>query len=49
MEFYNYAIDLDPLSKDAFQAKGILLKKLNRLEESEKALKEAFKLDNDDE
>eukprot|EP00347_Sterkiella_histriomuscorum_P017412 403349474 len=48
LDFYNYAIDLDPLSKDAFQAKGILLKKLNRLDEAETALKEAFKLDNDD-
>ncbi|CDW82796.1 tpr repeat protein [Stylonychia lemnae] len=49
LEYYNYAIDLDPLSKDGHQAKGILLKKLERFEESEKALKEGLKLDPEDE
>lgn len=49
LDFYNYAIDLDPLSKDAHLSKGLLLKKMNKFEEAEKSLKEAFKIDNDDE
>jgi lipoprotein NlpI len=28
LEFYNNAIELDPLNKQAFVAKGLLLKKL---------------------
>ena len=48
MEFYNNAIELDPLNKQAYQLKGLLLKNLERLDESEEALKQAFKLDNED-
>lgn len=39
LEFYNNAIELDPLNKQALQLKGILLKKQEKYQESEEALK----------
>lgn len=48
LEFYTNAIELDPLNKQAFQLKGILLKRLSRYSEAEEALKQAFKLDSED-
>ena len=48
LEFYDNAIELDPLNKEAFQAKGLLLKRMERFEEAEAVLKEAYKLDYED-
>lgn len=48
LEFYSNASELDPLNKEALQLKGLLLKKLQKMQESEAALKQAFKLDPDD-
>lgn len=48
LEFYTNAIELDPLNKQALQLKGLLLKSLGMLKESEEVLIKAFKLDPDD-
>ncbi len=48
LDFYTNAVELDPLNKQAFQLKGLLLKSLGRFPESEEALKQAFKLDPED-
>ena len=48
LDFYTNAVELDPLNKQAFQLKGLLLKTLRRFPESEEALKQDFKLDPDD-
>lgn len=48
LDFYTNAVELDPLNKQAFQLKGLLLKSMGRLPESEESLKQAFKLDPDD-
>lgn len=48
LEFYNNSAELDPLNKQALIAKGILLKKMGKMEEAEASLKEAFKVDSSD-
>ena len=48
LEFYSNAAELDPLSKQALQLKGLLLKKLGRFSDAEEALKQALKLGEED-